>query len=106
AASAIAESWSLPETLSNALLCHHARADRVLKNTKDPRLSALVRIANLAAHDDFLADDLKPEDLPSCNDDEAWAILSETFPVETVYERFELLNTFAAELKSSPELTL
>lgn len=105
AASAVAEAWGLPETLSNALRCHHPRSDRALKDSKDPRLSALVRVANLAANDDLLAEDCNPENLASCNEEEAWSILTETFAMDGVYARYELLKSFASEMQGTPELT-
>jgi putative nucleotidyltransferase with HDIG domain len=105
AAAAIAQAWSLPESLSDALRCHHARADRDLQDTKDPRLSALVRIANLASKDPLLDEEIDPESLPSCTDEDAWAILSEAISIDSVEERFDLLRSFAEEMVDAQELS-
>lgn len=106
AAAAIAEVWGLPESLSNALACHHPRADRTLAETKDPRLSALVRIANQASKDNFIHDGADPGACTSCADEESWGIVTERFPVETPEARFELFKSFAEEMQDTPELAL
>lgn len=106
AAAAISEIWGLPDSLTNALACHHPRADRTLADSKDPRLCALVRIANLAAKDDFLSEDAGSGTCDSCNEEEAWGFLSQSFPANSPDDRFELLKTFAVDMKNTPELTL
>ncbi|HIA48012.1 MAG TPA: HDOD domain-containing protein [Candidatus Hydrogenedentes bacterium] len=106
AASAVAVSWGLPESLSDALYAHHARADRPLSDSKDPKLSAVIRVANLAAKDDFAAEDAVPESMLSCNEAEAWDILSDSYSEESIEERFLLLKTFVQEVRRSPVLSL
>lgn len=106
AASAVAITWSLPESLSNALFAHHPRADRQLANTKDPKLSALIRIANLAAKEDFCAEGVDASSLLSCTESEAWGILTDSSSDMSVDERFELLQSFCVEMENSPGLVL
>jgi HD-like signal output (HDOD) protein len=106
AASAIALNWGLPESLANALYAHHPRADRPLSDSKDPKLSALIRIANLASKDDFESESARPESTPSCIDNEAWGILQDSYSEIKLEERFESLKLFTEELQGSAELAL
>ena len=100
-ASALALQWSLPESLAYALLTHHPRADRALSDYPDPSLCAIVRIANLAAKEDFLAEETDAEAFKSCADDESWAILQSSTPLETKQQRFDLMHQFAKELQGT-----
>jgi len=102
-ASALASAWSLPDSLACAIHFHHERPDRDLNQCRIPRLAAVVRIANLAAHDDWDAE--SPEDLRSCTTN-AWALLSDDEQAYTLTRRKELLGSYIAELEDSPALAL
>lgn len=101
-AAALADKWSLPHSLIDALYAHHPSEERSLVDMEDPRLCSIVRIANLAAKDDFLSEeDTDLDSLPSCADNEAWTILNESMPLATKEQRFELLSQFAQELEGA-----
>ena len=106
AAFAIAESWALPESLADALFTHHPRADRHLDESKDPQLSALIRIANLASREDFEDEAATHETMASCNDEEAWGILVPGADKLSPEDRFSLLKVFAHEVQHMPDLAL
>lgn len=103
AAAALARHWNLPDTLADAIWCHHPREDRVLKAAKDPRLAALVRIANTATHEDLVAG--TPEDLVCVNDEESWGIIEEMEDM-TPFQRLEILRQFLDEWNQAPPLVL
>lgn len=71
ASTALAVQWNLPKTLSDALWCQYRNPERPLKQAKDPKLAAVVRVAKMAALDDFEQD----EGHRSLDDLEAWEIL-------------------------------
>lgn len=106
AAFAIAESWALPESLADALFTHHPRADRHLDESKDPQLSALIRIANLASREDFEDEAATHETMASCNDEEAWGILVPGADKLSPEDRFSLLKVCAHEVQHMPDLAL
>ena len=93
-----------PDALADALAFHHARDDQALADAKDPKLAALVRIANLAAHDDWTPE---VETTPlSCVDEEAWALLLEYRNPLDENGRRELLNGFCQEVGGMAPMAL
>ena len=111
AVAALATHWGLPVSLGDALWRHHATpwrhhamADqRRLSAAEDPRLAGVVRIANLAAHDDFSSGD--GAGCASCLEQEAWGAVASPKAPEDAAARFELLSTFCEELAETPELS-
>ena len=89
----------LPQTLGDSFWCHHAAPERPLKDAKDPRLAALVRIANQAAREDLAEPNAAPG--PSCADTEAWEVLASPNTPANPAARRELLARFAAEMRES-----
>jgi HD-like signal output (HDOD) protein len=102
-AAALASAWNLPESLRSALLNHHEGPGRSLETCKSPRLAALVRIANAAAHDDWERE--SPEDLVSCTE-KAWNQLETDERTYPFAERRELLLGFVSALESAGVLAL
>lgn len=100
-AAALATHWNLPQALADALRFHHPNEDRELAKAKDPKLAALIRIANFASHDDCSQE--TGDSCLSCADDEAWSLLkSPNVPLD-VNGRYETLAEFVAELEEKPE---
>ncbi len=100
AGAALACRWNLPSTLVDALWLHHPNESRPLSDAKDAKLAALIRIANLAAHEDNWED---PDNLPAaCQDGEAWQVLASVGGPESMVERRELLAGFTRDLKAAP----
>lgn len=97
---ALAGAWSLPNSLTCALQYHHAGPGRDLSSCPSPRLAALVRIANLAAHDDW---ESAEEDLASCTSD-AWDILEDGDVSYSLAERRDWLVGVVQRLEESPSL--
>lgn len=102
AAAAISTRWNLPQTLIDALWCHHEGEDRSVEKVKDPRLAALIRVANRAVHDDLEAEDAST--LRSCGDEQAWGLLQDQNGQIDSEARRELLAGFITELKQMPTL--
>lgn len=104
AGAALLRFWDMPEALADALAFHHARDDQALADAKDPKLAALVRIANLAAHDDWTPE---AEATPrSCADEEAWALLLEFRGPLDENDRRALLNGFCEEVGAMAPVAL
>lgn len=102
AGSALAKRWNMPETLSDALWHHHPREGHGLDGAKDPKLAALVRVANLTALDDWSTEESGPK--RSCADEECWEILLDgKRPLDTEARR-ELLAGFVKALDDVPAL--
>ena len=102
-AATLATNWNLPESLVDALWYHHRKRTGDLEEAKDPKLAALVRIANLATHEDLSVED--PSVLRSCSDEDGWELLldsDETLPYEL---RRDLLAGFQGELENKPMLS-
>lgn len=100
-AAALAIHWNLPGSLVDSLWCHHPVGKRPLAEANNPRLAASVRIANLAARDDFT----KPaQECASCTDEDAWDILSAAKAPADIQQRKDLLAGFCQELSDSPLL--
>lgn len=104
AAAALAEAWNLPETLSFAIGAHHTNNDRVQEEGPAPKLAALVRLANMAAHDDF--ENHEAIELPSCADDRAWKALTKVVEPVDIETRKEVLWGFQEEMNKTPPLKL
>lgn len=100
AAAVLASKWNMPESLADAIWCHHQAEDRYLRDSKDPQLSALVRIANEATRDNW--DTTDNSTLVSCNDEEAWEILIEVGAPSEIADRRSLLEEKFNELKDLP----
>ncbi len=101
AGAALAEHWNLPKTLSDALWYHHTYDGTVLADAKDPSLSALVCVANLAARDDFSSEAGRAPRACAETED-VWRHL-ETAPAPIEAEaRQETLAQFVMELAESP----
>jgi HD-like signal output (HDOD) protein len=98
AGGALAVEWNLPTNLVDAIWCHHPRQDSPLDAAKDPRLAALVRIANRACHEDLTL--LKEPQ--SCVDEEAWGILAPRKGPLDVSSRKEMLIEFMKEIREMP----
>lgn len=100
AGGAVAKVWNLPETLRDAVLHHHKRAGRSLNDAKDPKLAAVVRIANLATEEGILNEGFDAEASEACTDAEAWAAL-EGRSNSTPVARCQLLVRFLREVNDS-----
>lgn len=102
AATALAVRWSLPKTLSDSLWTQYPHAERPLRQAKDPRLAALVRISKAAYFDDFSKD----EDLDSMEDVEAWQVFNSVRrPIESGQRR-EVLTGIKEEISRGGDLLL
>lgn len=102
-AGALAESWNLPPSISFAMGAHHMMTEGVLENGPAPKLAALVRVANVAAKDDFSG---QPSQTPSCTDEEAWSVLLDDLPAMDLNARWTLLSEFRDELQETPLLVI
>ena len=99
AAAALAERWNFPKTLADAIHFHHPREGLTLVSARDPRLAAVVRVANLAVYHDYTAEDAA---FLAGTDDEAWAILEGVpAPIEAA-ARLSVFTEILDELKDSP----
>lgn len=101
AAAALAMRWNLPMALRDALYLHHAMDNRPIDEAKDPRLAAVVRIANLAARHDFGAAEETP--CPACGDLEAWAVLESAQNPIPPDARYATLKRLVTEQWVAPE---
>ncbi|GMW00663.1 MAG: hypothetical protein AMXMBFR84_18000 [Candidatus Hydrogenedentota bacterium] len=99
AAAALAIRWNFPETLADSLLYHHPAEGMSLSQAKDPQLAAVVRIANLCAHDEFSGEDGAP--FLAGEDTEAWEILDATPDPLPPATRYTALAGLRQELKDS-----
>ena len=100
AAAVLGIRWNLPESLTDAVWAHHP-GSKPLSKTKDPKLAAIVRIANLAAEQKPSAP--ADETLLACSDEEAWGVLSSSPKPIGDCERQEVLKGFFAELSETSE---
>ncbi len=100
AAAVLAHKWNLPDTLGDALYYHHPREGQSLGDAKDPKLAALVQIANQAAHDNWAAEDKMS--LISCANDAAWNVLFDNKKVMELDDRVSLLSGYHTELANAP----
>lgn len=104
AGAALVRSWDMPDALGDALAYHHARVDRPLIETKDPKLAALVRVANLATQDDW-SEEVATIPL-SCADEEAWALLLEFREPLDEEGRTALLRGYCQEVGTMAPVTI
>ncbi len=102
-AAALASAWSLPESLRSAMLHHHDGPSRDIAKAKSPRLAALVRIANLAAHDDWSRE--SPEDLASCTE-KCWSQLESSERRYGLTERRDLLLSYVQTMEEAGVLAI
>jgi HD-like signal output (HDOD) protein len=100
---ALAAVWNLPESLRLAMLYHHDAPGRDLQNAKSPRLAALVRIANAAAHDDWAGLGNDPAKLRSCGEP-SWRIIEGAEEGVSPIARYATLAGFVTEIERVPEL--
>ncbi len=100
---ALAAVWNLPESLRIALLYHHDAPGRELATCKFPKLAALVRIANAAAHDDWVANGKDTRKLASCSDP-AWRIIEGVEQQGSPLVHFSALSEFVTEIDQTPVL--
>ena len=103
AAAALAEAWNLPETLSFALGAHHRNNDRLQEEGPAPKLAALVRIANVAARDDF--ENHEAAELSSCTDERSWKALAADEQPLDIEARKEVLWGIKEEMSEIPSLS-
>jgi HD-like signal output (HDOD) protein len=99
AAAVLAMHWNFPMTLTDALLLHHPSPDMALREARDPQLAAVVRIADLAAHQEF-AEATPPTD-NALEDQEAWEILDGAPSPIPAGERGDVLAAFSEELRDA-----
>jgi putative nucleotidyltransferase with HDIG domain len=98
AAAALATRWNFPKTLIDGLFLHHPKKDIALRDAKDPKLAAVVRIANLAAREDFSG--FEPSWQKPANDPESWDVLGECAELPEK-ERGVMLAEFMEELNGA-----
>jgi putative nucleotidyltransferase with HDIG domain len=99
AAAALAEKWNFPKTLADAIHLHHPARDVSLTAAKDPKLAAVVRLANSAVREDLGATE-GPS--PATADSEIWTVLSTApAPIESA-DRRRVLVALIDELKDAP----
>lgn len=101
AAAVLATQWNFPKTLIDGLLLHHPKDTIALREAKDPRLAAVVRIANLAAHEDIKY--LEDSSRKPANDPEAWKIIRKELPELAEEQWGTLLAGFVRDVASVPE---
>lgn len=97
---ALMQHWSLPEALVDALWFHHSEEDLPLRDAHDPALAAVVRLANLAAHDDLASG--PPSASKACQDGEAWSQLDRAPGAPRPEQRYSLLAPFKASIQNLP----
>lgn len=102
AAAALSLHWNLPKTLTDTVGLHHNNANREISKAKDPKLAAVVRIANLAVRDDF---ETAEAECASCLDEEAWNVLAPKAPKDYV-ARKAMLCDFMVKLSEVLSLSL
>ncbi len=98
AGGALAVQWNLPNNLVDAIWFHHPRSESALDSAKDPKLAALVRIANRACQEDLTL--LKEPQC--CTDEEAWEMLASKKTPSDIAGRRELLGGFMKEIREMP----
>jgi HD-like signal output (HDOD) protein len=99
---AMTQRWNLPQTLSDALGMQYQSEGVSLRDSKDPKLTALVRIAKAIEHTVEGEERL----VKALDDDEAWSILSEVRNPIAPEDRKPLLMEFLEELNSVAAIPL
>lgn len=101
-AAALSTHWNLPKTLTDALLHQYPCSDRSLRDARDPRLAAILRIARRALLDDFASKNVPR----SLSDAEAWEILDAVARPIAEADRKPTLVQFLEEVEKMPLLPL
>jgi len=101
-AMALAENWSLPQTLAQALWYQYPRPDSSLTEARDPNLAAVSRITRLASHDDFS----RPSGQLALADQDAWQVLSAARKPIPPEERYATLAGFIKDVDEAPAVPL
>ena len=91
--------WHFPVPLIDAIRYHHPVGGAPLQDAGGSQLAAIVRIANLAAHDAHVTS--RPASL-ACADEEAWNVLGKTPRPVADAGRFELLSEIITGLGQLP----
>ncbi|MCL4693076.1 MAG: HDOD domain-containing protein [Candidatus Hydrogenedentes bacterium] len=99
AAAALAERWNFPKTLADAIHLHHPARDTALSTAKDPKLAAIVRLANVAVHEDL---DEAGGPSAATSDSEIWTVLSASPAPIDAADRRKVLAVMIEELKGNP----
>lgn len=99
---AMVSQWNLPQTLSDALGLQYSVAGHNLREAKDPKLAAVIRVAK--ALDYHAEDDARVT--PALEEAEAWAILSEARKPIAEADRGAVMLEFIEELNSMPAMPL
>lgn len=100
--SAMAQRWSLPQTLSDALRTQYPDDGISLRDAKDPKLAALVRLSKCIDHE--VEGNLQVK--AALYDEEAWSILEEARNPIAPHDRRPLLLEFVEELNAVKALPL
>jgi len=103
-AMALARRWNLPQALADALWHQYPNPERPISGAVDPKLTAVIRVAKLAARDDFEAEDNR--NIKSLQDAEAWEALDSAKKPLPPDQRLEVLARFAKDALEAPELPL
>lgn len=96
---ALANKWNFPRPLADAIWLHHPVQGFALSKAKDPVLAALVRIANLAAHD---CEQGGESESRAAREEEAWGLIQGRHVPVTVDERTQLIIALASEVVRAP----
>lgn len=99
---ALAAVWNLPESLRIALLNHHDGPGRDVNTCKAPKLAAIVRIANRAAHDEW-ANGKDPQKISSCAEP-AWRMIDGMDQISSPVTHYTALSGFIQEIDKAPAL--
>lgn len=95
-AAALMQHWGLPDALVDALWLHHPVTGASLRSAVEPRLAALTRLANIAAHSG-----IEPPGDAARLDPEARDVLL-SWPSGWVCPDFEMLAETKLELEAMP----
>jgi len=102
AASALAARWSLPGALVDALYVQYPAPGRPVKETAEPKLSAVLRIARAALLDNF-----DGEEMPvSLSDAEAWSVLAAAKNPVAPGDRRAWLKNFLIDIEQGAQVPL
>jgi len=99
---AMAQRWNLPQTLADALGCQYPGENGAIKQAKDPKLAALVRVAKSI---DYSVEGNRRL-ARTLDDGEAWAVLAEARKPIAPDDRRPLLMEFMEELNSVAAIPL
>jgi len=99
---AMALQWNLPQTLSDALGVQYPGDGMRLKDAKDPKLAAVIRICKAMGH----SGDVEDRIAPALYELEAWNILADARKPIAEDGRSALLSEFLEELNMVAALPL